>query len=90
MYKCIACGKPRGLHANKKEISSEQKEWIFEQYLPNYDYQCGEYLCPDNDVERLILPNENWKEDRCRIEFRHNITCSSNIEVQVSISYMFF
>ena len=74
----------RELHATKSEISKQRLEWILETCLPNYDYQCGDYLYPDNDVNRVVFPDDNWKDDRRLIEFRHSINCATPLEVQVS------
>ena len=76
-WKCIGCSMDRGMFACKREISKEQLEWTLETYLPTYDFQCGDYLCPDNDVNRVIFPNDSWKEEEHLIEFRHNLTCAT-------------
>ena len=67
----------------KKYTSKEQLQWILTEYLPNYCYQCGDTLYPDNDINTVDLPNESWKDPKCMIEFRHKLKCSSLLEVQI-------
>ena len=81
---CFACGIERGLYGSRKFVTEEQIEYFTTEYIINYEWQCGEYLFPNNDPDTVVLPNESWKESKQLLEVRHNITCSSPLEVQVS------
>ena len=83
-WACDICGKDRALYGSKRGVPKAFIEYLYENYLPFYNYTCGDHLYPDNKIECVDLPDERWKEEKARLEFRHNLTCKSVIEVQVS------
>lgn len=81
--KCVAYLKDRGLYENKKQISKDYLDQIMNSYLPNYDYQCGDYLYLDNNPNCVVFTNESQKNEFYILEFRYIMTYASNIEAQV-------
>ena len=84
---CILCGKVRILYGPRRHVPKAMIVWLIDVYLPAYQYQCGQPLYPDNDIDRVELPCEEWRDERCRVEIRHNLFCSTPIESQVSIIF---
>ena len=86
---CVACGKPRCLWGSRKNVPPEFIEWIINVYAKDYEYQCGNTLYPNNSSKHVIFPDDDWYDDRCLIEVRHKLFCSTPLEVQVSVAITF-
>ena len=84
LVSCVACNKIRWLFGSRKKVSKEHLEWFSRTHPMDYQYQCWETMFPDNDRERVVFSNEEWKDDCGLIEVRHQLCCSIPIEVQVS------
>ena len=83
---CYVCGKDRGLYGSRRHVPKEFIDWIVNTYAPDYQFQCGETLFPNNSSRHVKFPVEDWHNDRCLVEVRHKLYCSSPIEVQVSLT----
>ena len=84
---CMLCGKFRCLHGSKRNAPKAKIKWLITVCSPAYQCQCGQPLCPQNDINRVVLPCADWHDERCRVEVRHNLFCSTPIESQASINH---
>ena len=67
----------------KKDIPEAYLKYLLYHNLPQCKDACSDLLFPENNVEHVEFPDERWKYDKCRLEFRHNIMSKSIAEVQV-------
>ena len=54
-----------------------------EECSNNYDYTCGDTRLPNNNISTVELPNDSWSQDKCMVEFRHNLTFASFVKGKV-------
>ena len=40
-------------------------------------------MTPNNHIGTVDLPKDSLSEEKCMVEFRHNLTCASLVEVQL-------
>ena len=80
-WACSSCGKLRILYGTRRLVSKQFIEWIL-YYLEDCEHTCGENLWPNNDINTVDIPAE-WKDPKVRVEFRHSLTCSSLLEMQI-------
>ena len=45
-------------------------------------------MFPDDDRNRAVFTNEQWKEEKSLLEVRHKLNCSDPIEIQVSLFFV--
>ena len=82
--------KETGLFGSRKHATKDHLEWFSRPYIRDCQHQCGDTLFPDKDRELVVFPNEQWKDDCCLMQARHNSDYSTPIEVKLNnIEIMF-
>jgi len=79
---CVVCGKIRAFYGSRRQGPKTYEDWLKNVCGPAYEHQCGEPIFPENDVNHVELPCKEWIDERCRVEMRHNLFCSTPIESQ--------
>ena len=76
---CDSCRNDSTLHDSRKLVPKECAKWVAKECVPAHEYQCGQMLCPENDIDCIELLNNNQSNERCRIKVRNNLFCFTPI-----------